>query len=296
MERGESSQRPVRLGGPLHVERHNTSFTASRKRHLEDDAQYLSKGAQLNHHAYCSIEEWLAKSDVERDPRQALSPLERLAEDGEVLRQKLIANSKMFATLQAPRSTRARCRASDNCIYLQALAPDGNVITSEYRICVHGAENEAWFGSKKHYYHVVCFSTMINLTDLLPSKFQMDNTCGRWGIMVEKWFEHQGRINPYKIASYIKKRQEYAEEYRSWVKDWRMLSKKQRRNRNVNKSQRANREPRPPVEPSPEDYTTNEEDVCALVDILKHSLVQITADAWWMRPDVPEIRAEGQAG
>ncbi|KAK4232682.1 hypothetical protein C8A03DRAFT_20073 [Achaetomium macrosporum] len=130
--------------------------------------------------------------EAERARRRALSPDERLREDGDPLRRLIEADPEMVVALEIPRSQRARCRANTDCIYLRTNPRQGNTITTNHRICVHGVPNKEWFRRTKHYYHVSCFTRMIDLTDLLPSKFKMDGSSGRWGLMVEKWFEHKG--------------------------------------------------------------------------------------------------------
>ncbi|KAL2132769.1 hypothetical protein VTI74DRAFT_3393 [Chaetomium olivicolor] len=225
-----------------------------------------------------------AEFEAERARSRSLSPEERLEEAGDLLRQKIKADPAMVVALEVSRSQRARCRANDDCIYLRANVTLGNTITTDYRICVHGVENTEWFGRTKHYYHVSCFSRMMDLMDLLPSKLKMDDAYGRWGLMVELWFEHTGRIDLDKIASFLEEFADYKSKHRNWNSqclDWQLAHIENCGAMGSGCTCPA--QPQPPAKPKLGDCTTEDGDVCPLLDVLNHPLVTKTAsEEWWM--------------
>ncbi len=98
--------------------------------------------------------------EAERIHRETLQRSASRA-DGDKLRQKIETDDEMVVALEIPASLRAKCRAKEDCLYIRANSYTANAITDDYRICVHGVENEDWFGRTKHYYHVSCFSSWL---------------------------------------------------------------------------------------------------------------------------------------
>ena len=230
-----------------------------------------------------STSKFEAEFEVERARRRALSPDERLEEDGDQLRQKMEADPGMVASLEISRSMRASCRANDDCVYLRANTSSGTTITADCCICVHGVPNMGWFGKTKHYYHVSCFSRMIPLTDLLPSKLGMDGSFGRWGLMVEKWFEHRVRIDLGKIAKFLEEYSVYEAKHGDWSSESIKWSLNHGRNcKDKEPTYKCPAQPRPPQKPKLEDCTTEDGNECTLLDVLKHPLVEKTGRHWSM--------------
>ena len=225
------------------------------------------------------ISNFEAESAAEDARRRALSSDERLQEDGDGLRQKIEADPEMAVALEVSCSQRARCRANDDCVYLQANAPRGNTITTYFRICVHGVENTEWFGRTKHYYHVMCFAFMIDLTDLLPEKFKLDGASGSWGLMVEKWFEHSGRIDLDKIAKFLEEFDDFEAkqvEYNEWC--WAHEDNCEAEEAEC----RCPPRPDPPSKPELGDCTKEDGDACTLLDVLKHRFAMKRVAEWWI--------------
>ena len=226
----------------------------------EDRAKIQDLLAKYTAEAEASMAEYAA----EKARRQALSVGQRLQEDGNELRQKIEADPEMVVMLEVSASHRARCRANDDCIHLRANALCGKTITSHLRICVHGVQTMAWYGRTQHYYHALCFAFMIDLTTLLPEKFKFDGTSGRPGLMVEKWFEHSGRIDLDKIAKFLEEFDEFEakkNEYNKW---------------------RGPLRPDPPSKPELGDCTKEDGDPrMILLGVLKHRLAMKRIGERW---------------
>jgi hypothetical protein len=233
-----------------------------------------------------------AELEAEDARRRALSPEERLKEDGDKLRQKIETDAEMVVSLEISRSLRARCRAND-CVGLRADSDSdsdssGNTITTEYRICVNGVSSLEWYGRTKHYYHVACFSSMIDLKDLLPSKLKMDGSSGRWGLMVEKWFEHTGRIDLDKIAEFLEELAVYEAKHGDWSSEYIEWSLNHGRNcKDKELECKCPARPQPLEKPKLEDYRTEDGDTCTLLDVLEHPLVDKMVDRPWIPTAFP---------
>lgn len=229
-----------------------------------------------------SIEKSHTEYEAESARRQALSPKERLREDGDQLRQKIEADPEMIVVLEMSRSQRARCRANNDCAYAQARASSGNTITTSYRIRVDGVDNIDWFGKTKHYYHLLCFERMVDLKGLLREKFKMGGPYGRWGLMVEDWFKHSGRIDVDKIAAFLEEYAAYEEKHGDWSKEYIDWSLNHTRNcKDKEPECKCPAQPQPPKKPELGDHTTKDGDVCTLSDVLKHPLALERPDIWW---------------
>jgi len=155
------------------------------------------------------VQEILDEMEAEGKPRRNLPPAERLEEAGQNFLRQLERNDRMVFLLQEtpPRHPgRAQCQAED-CLYVHAEKANGRYITDDHRICVD--RGTSYDG--KSYYHVLCLECMIDLEELVPSKFKMAGTPGRWSLMFRKWFEHKGCINLDKIAAYLEEREAFKE-------------------------------------------------------------------------------------
>ncbi|CAH0045245.1 unnamed protein product [Clonostachys solani] len=133
------------------------------------------------------------------------SRAESLAKKGEMLWEKIQETASAFVYLQASLSGRAKCRAGEDCLHFEPDMKQTNKIKDEYRICVYGT-NLFPYGNgvlSKYYYHVPCFRSMISQQDLFDSgKFRLSD--GKWGLMVRKWYEHQGCVDVDKISAYVR--------------------------------------------------------------------------------------------
>lgn len=158
-----------------------------------------------------SAPQYEAEQKAEQIRREALSPAERLREDGEKLQQKIETDDEMHVILETSIINRAKCRAAEDCLE-QLTSPYNQIgISYQYRICVQGVENQEWFGRRKDCYHVRCFSHMVDLYALMPSKFTLHGATVRWPLMVQKWYQHKGHIDLDKIAAHISDQQAYLE-------------------------------------------------------------------------------------
>jgi len=225
------------------------------------------------------VNDSMAKYAAEEARRRALSFDERLEEDGDKLRQKIEADPEMVVTLEVSASQRAGCRAYDDCVYLQANALRRNTIETHLRICVHGVQTMAWYGRTKHYYHPVCFAFMIDLANLLPEKFKFDGTSGRPGLMVEKWFEHSGRIDVDKIAKFLEEFDEFEAKQSEYNKWWESHAE---HCEDQEAECRCPLRPDPPSKPELGDCTKEDGDTrMILLDVLKHRFAMKRVGEWW---------------
>jgi hypothetical protein len=152
-----------------------------------------------------------AQREAEIARRASLHPTKRLAEDGVTLRQEIESCDDTIAVLEVSRSTRASCRAGDDCFYASRI----RAIQDEFRIRVEGVRGrfDPAHYRAKHYYHVLCFEAMMDLEEMIPSgKFVCDSD-ENWGLLVRKWFQHRGRINEKVLVEYIKEREEWNEKH-----------------------------------------------------------------------------------
>jgi len=139
---------------------------------------------------------------AENARRASLHPTERLAEDGAKLLQEIESNDDMVAVLEASRSARAGCRASD-CFYYRR----DRAIQDEFRIRLENVRGELDHYRTKHYYHVLCFEAMMDLEGMIPARKFLCDPNHNWGLIVRKWFEHRGRIDPKVLVEFIKERE-----------------------------------------------------------------------------------------
>ncbi len=251
------------------------------RRSLSSDELERSRQEQAT-----SISNFLAESAAEDARRRALSSDERLQEDGDELRQKIEADPEMVVALEVSSSHRARCRANDDCVYSQANAPRGNTITTYLRICVHGVKNTEWFGRTKHYYHVMCFASMIDLADLLPEKFKLDSAPSKWGLMLEKWFEHSGRIDLDKIATFLEEFDDFEVKYGEYNK-WCLAHVENCEDIEAEAECRCPR-PDPPSKPELGDCTEEDGDV-TILDVLEHRFAMKSVSPRWINFNVGVI-------
>lgn len=182
----------------------------------------------------------------------------------------------MVVVLEVSASRRAKCRAEDDCIYLEDDLYNGNFITDDVRICVCGAESLDWFGRTKHFYHVQYFSSMVDLRALLPENFKMGVSSGRWGLMVEKWFEHKGCIDLERITTFFGELEACKQQHADWTRDcleWHLNHHCKDHCKGSEDTCSCPSEPQPPKTPILGDCSTGDEDSSALVDVLNHRLV-----------------------
>lgn len=188
---------------------------------IEEEEKERRRASILNFREETRI--WQTQYEGESVRRKALSPAERLREDGQELQQQLETDGEIFAALEQSASERAKCRAEDDCLGRQINHYHRIGITDEYRICLHGVQKRDWSGRRKSYYHVRCFSHMVDLYDLMPHMFKLDGAIERWQLMVQKWYQHKGHVDPVKITAHIAELQAYfstlAEKYAK-VSDW----------------------------------------------------------------------------
>ena len=261
-----------RSRSPLGTNDHSQlSWLLQNRRNISPSPSEFEKFVQ---EAQASQEKDDAEFEAERARRQALSPKERLEEDANKLRQKIEADPRMFVSLEISRSLQAQCRA-DNCVYLRAKVPTGDIIKTHYRICFRGAETVSRVRRTTHHYHVLCFESMVRLRDLVPSKVKMASSSGRWGLMVEKWFEHKGRIDLDKIAVFLEELAIYDAEYSEWCSRYTMRSLDHERNcKDKEPECKCPGPPPQPERPQLGNYTTDDGVMCPLFRVLRHPLVE----------------------
>jgi hypothetical protein len=205
---------------------------------------------------------------AESERRLNLGPMERLREDGEKLRSKILSHEDMLVTFEESRSARARCRAEDDCIYVQAGVPTGRAITTECRIRVDGVKDLMFWLPTTHYYHVACFNQMVDLLELIPAKFRLDHQTP-WGILIRKWYEHHGHVDLNKLTTYIEAFKAYDEKKSEFSSE---LIKWSRGHQQCEADQAAcgcPSKPQPPEKPILKDYTIEEEE-CSLRAVVTH--------------------------
>jgi hypothetical protein len=87
------------------------------------------------------------------------------------------------------------------------------LIEDEFRIRVEGVRGEFDYYRTKHYYHVLCFEAMIDFVEMIPlRKFVCDAGEG-WGMIVKKWYQHRGWIDPEVLVQYVKDRETWDTEH-----------------------------------------------------------------------------------
>ncbi|KAJ2967260.1 hypothetical protein NQ176_g9747 [Zarea fungicola] len=209
-----------------------------------------------------SIEEELK---AESNRREALSPLERLREDGQILQKQIEANT-MPAVLQTSptQGAKAKCRARD-CLLGQRYGHFHVPIIDEHRIRIYSS-------GTPDYYHVRCFSLMVDVHALIPSKFVLNGGLQRWPLMVQEWYQQKGHVNMDKIAAYVEEQEAYneAEKERNVREiDWQLAHMRSCPDEAEIECKCPPRHTCP-VKPIPPNFYTGEREVCSLEEILKH--------------------------
>ncbi|KAM5357220.1 hypothetical protein ACJZ2D_016495 [Fusarium nematophilum] len=221
--------------------------------------------------------------DIEQDRRRGLGIEGRLKEDGERL-IRLITESQTKILLQVTPQVNygqwAQCRAGVDCFvgHLREADPDKmamfnstgvspRVILDGYRIRV----DEGEWARRHQYYHVACFDKMADLPALVPDWFEMDCSVVKsisydpiqWGLLIREWFQQRGRINLDKLESYIEEEDYYQETMRQ-------MEKMQKSDTCTCKELEGCALIHPPERPVLKDFTTGPEEICSLVDVLRH--------------------------
>jgi hypothetical protein len=211
------------------------------------------------------------KSEAEEERRRNLPRSQRLKEDGQGLLRQLEGNNRMVLLLQETPSRypgRARCRALD-CLCAQDENETKRYISETYRICVdRGTSYE------KNYYHVRCSESMVDLKDLIPSRFKMAGEPWRWGLMILKWFEHKGCISLDRITAYLEERDVFKKKDRDFTRrleEWDINHNKCKAEPGICLCPPP---PEAPDDPVLQDYATSKEDGCSLCDVLEHPRVE----------------------
>ena len=254
------------------VEHYNQKTANDRAEKERREKQRVERANEDEADRKARMREFQANYKAESTRREALSPQERLKEDGQELQQKIEADPAMVVALERSSSERAKCRAGDDCLHRQINRYGRVAITDEYRICMHGVENQDWFGRTKHYYHLGCFSRMVNLIALVPSRFKMDGAPGSWPLMVEKWFQYKGCIDLNKIASYIDQQDAYIAAMREYSCEeigWQLAHSKSC----IDKAKCECKLPQRPTAPSKprlKNCTAGERNISDLGYVLKH--------------------------
>jgi hypothetical protein len=114
---------------------------------------------------------------------------------------------------------------------------------------------------------------MIDLEELIPSKFKMAGAPWRWGLIIRKWFEHKGCISLDKVAAYLEEWEAYEKERDDFSGEWIMWSRNYRECKAEPGTCSCPPPPKGPDKPVLKDYTTSEEDGCNLWDVLEHPRV-----------------------
>lgn len=212
------------------------------------------------------------KSEAESNRRKALSPLERLREHGQKLQQQIETDDEMLAVLEKSVSDRANCRAKKDCLYGPRYHYFPFAITDKYRICLHGVENLDWFGRRKNYYHIRCFSHMVDVPALIPSKLKLNGGPERWPVMVQEWYQHQGRFDMDKVAAFLEDYDAYvaaAEKYSGRVDDWQQAHEQSCADK-AETDCACPPKPTFPVKPLLANVFDGEKDARSLDEVLKH--------------------------
>ena len=202
---------------------------------------------------------------MEKERRHNIGPEARAVEDGDELLREIEADDNTLVVLQQSSSNRARCRAGEY-IHVEMEGANGQYIADQFRICVD--KGRAYDG--KHYYHTICFERMIALEKLFPSKILMKGGPWNWGLMVRRWFENRGRINPDKIAAYIEAKERYDEVDEEFSAKWIAWSLKHQKCEAEIEMCGCPPQPSGPEEPVLRGYKTSKEDGCHLWEVLVH--------------------------
>lgn len=135
--------------------------------------------------------------DAESIRRAALTPPERLREDGVLLQRMIEMNGDIFAILQkTPPVRKRKCFGKADCLLRMPDHRGGNLIQERCRICVRNTRPTVYF-------HLECFNHMVDIYELIPNKFKLANGPGPWPLMIKEWYQHRGKINAEGIARYL---------------------------------------------------------------------------------------------
>jgi hypothetical protein len=142
---------------------------------------------------------------AEEERRSLMTPQEKVAENGLQLQCRLDGEPALAILLQpTPPGHMAKARCYANCCPFAEKAGKFPIeIRDDFRIVLTSTLRE--------YFHVGCLEQMLDLPLLAASRFKLDMASYRWnqnwpwtwGLMLRKWFEHNGRIDLDKIAEYI---------------------------------------------------------------------------------------------
>ena len=215
-----------------------------------------------------------ADFEAEEERRSHMSPQEKAAEDGLELQSRLDDDPALTLLLQPtpPRyMAKAQCYAN-YCFIEEEQGRVGIGIRDNFRAVLTSTPRE--------YFHIDCLEKMLDLPSLAVSRFNLDMSTYRWnqgrswswGLMLWKWFEHHGRIDVDKIAEYIRAYDRYKEEladYSTEHIEWQL--------NHLNNCQEDRTScdcpPSPadaPIEPTLQNYETNEGDTCLLSMALRN--------------------------
>lgn len=206
---------------------------------------------------------------AEAERRNSLGPRGRLREDGRKFQEEILANQNMLVTLEISRSDRAQCRAEADCLFLHAGAPRQRAITTETRIRVDGVDSLSHWAPTTYFYHVLCFEEMVDLEELLPTKFKLDPQTG-WGLLARKWFEHKGCIDVDKIAAFIEAFKAYHKDYSGFSTRWIKWSTNHQKCAPEQATCTCPPKPHPPEKPVLKDYAAGEGERMSLAELALH--------------------------
>ncbi|KAI0380709.1 hypothetical protein F5Y04DRAFT_257216 [Hypomontagnella monticulosa] len=255
-------------GSPSRTRHHTWSLPPTSHRELpEDFMEKLAAATQA--------------FEAERERHRNLDPMERLREDGQELQRKILSNQNMSVTFEVSRSSRARCRAEDDCLHVQAEFPTGKTIIDNCRTRVDGVNDPLHWHPATYYYHVLCFDQMVDLVDLIPNKFQLAGHTA-WGLMIRKWFEYKGCIDLEKLAIYIEAVKAYKEKILALSTPWIEWDHGHRQCEADKTPCTCPPRPEAPEEPVlKNDYTTTEEERCSLGELVEHPNFDDICDQFW---------------
>ncbi|KAG9249400.1 uncharacterized protein F5Z01DRAFT_595255, partial [Emericellopsis atlantica] len=155
--------------------------------------------------------------EAEESRRGRLSPKEKIAEDGAQLRRQLDQDLTMTLLLQRCQETRFNllpCDASECLIKPSDRGYQGS--TLRHRILTDMSLGDS--------YHVPCLEAMLDLPQLVPSRFKLDTSPYRWnynrpwsrGFMIKEWFDRSGQVDLGKLATYFEHMDMYWKERGDW--------------------------------------------------------------------------------
>lgn len=181
----------------------------------------------------------------------------------------------------SPAAGAALCQASDNCICAtetgDAHADDcSKEITDKYRVCVAGAEG--WWHYGHSYYHVACFSAMVDTETLFDDDvnfflhFHEEQVWDwprvyPWGLMIRAWIGGKGHMDLAALDSYISDLVQYRRRKREASLHWSFWQSVPGPNMLENR-------PPPPLfnerEPNIVNYNLHSNSLVSLYDLIYH--------------------------